>query len=423
MKQHKKTGFSHVEAILIILVIAVIGALGYVFYGHYMQKPDVSSNKTTENIPIMPEHGSVLAYRVDASDKSNSKVSLIGLDGKTIASLTTKYSQGFYTRTGEDGFLVVNDKTSSNLSILSPNGTISPIPESLNISLQDIRPALIGKSTLLSIQYSSDFKKEKFVKTDLIKGTETTIFEATAAPGPTGQSSNLLDIATMSSDGNTAYILSGTSGKTVIVDTVTTEGISLITVDLLSGKYDVKPLPGICYGTCAISKDGNMIAYSIYTVDGKEPEHVNIWDGEGLQLDTPHIYNVSTGKDIEVSTKGYTSSRSFQASAYSPDGLYLSAYVNYLVDGANQYSIQIVSVVTGAVVYQINPRGSDNAQVGILGWSGDHSFVYENTDANDWENGPWTNSIHDMDTTTGKISDILKSTSNDYANWYGLINY
>ena len=415
MKKQKQSGFTHIEIIIVVIALALIGTLGFVFYKNYIQKDNLAQQANQNSSANKPDNtithnSSVLVFQ--SGDSINSKMSIANPDGKVEHEITSNANSSKYSLAGlgfiDGSSFLTNNQSMTDFSILSYDGSSSPINTKVNSYLKDSvvdfytkresshridSYVLVNKDTLIaSVEEPILYK---LISINLATGDISTLITTKAIINNHGFGYEPIHLKEVSADGNIVYLFSEDAN----INAADIPGNSLISYNISTKKYTTKTIPSNVaitpqnYGN--VSKDGEHIAYQ-----NNGDKVVN------------HIFNVGTGSDItssdELSLENTPSDFSF-----SPDSKYLATTGSPSGDILNDLSeIQIVSVINGKVVQTINlpdTSGPDD-NIAVAGWMGDHTLVYYSFKITpDINTSGLSNSVHSVDAVTGKIFDYPSS--------------
>lgn len=262
---------------LAVIVLLGVSTLAFVHFHKSNKVSNLSaSTASSSNIsqittPPASAPSTVLVFQ-PSRNSSNSRTSIVGLNGKVLHTFSSNASSNTYTDSGfpignpgllEGSFLITTDKLGSSFAILTADGKVTNIASSLNSLLaastlpnspRELLSSVIsaGKGTFYALESSSDTTAVKLVKIDLLAGTKTTLLTAESTEQGYNYNSPLW-LVTVSRDGKTAYLISNDAK----LGSTNSPGISLVACNTSTGNFTTKALPdGIDPEGASVSKDG-----------------------------------------------------------------------------------------------------------------------------------------------------------------------
>ena len=355
--------------------------------------------------PLQP-NASILVFQANTGS-SLVTTSLVGLDGVTKSAFmsdptSATYDSSFFSQERtlliEGDALLASNNAHSSFSLLSPNSSKTPVSSSLTSLLLapgrndpiTLAYGITSGDNLFALDFGSDgSNKVDYVKINLATGATTKLLSAASTFVPQNGNSVTDELlpSTISLDGKMMYLLA----KDAKIDSVDLIGESLVSLNLLTGKFTTKPLPQGDYSGAAVSKDGNLVVYQTYVMNNNYAVFSN------------HIYNVGAGKDVLIPSEGLGLVHNDPTNvSFSPDGLYLVELGGHIANsGKTGIALQIFSTKNMTLAHQSEfesfQKGASNKVSGI-GWAGDHVMVYV-TDSSQ-------KVAHSIDAVTGKVFDF-----------------
>ena len=253
----------------------------------------------TATAPPAPVTASVVVFR-PSTTATSSTTSIVALDGTIKHSFTSRAEEATYgTAYAQSNLLLLEastlltvDKSWSVFGVLGPDGSATRTAASLAALLGGnghpnspntlSHGVTLGKSTLLALQSSTSSSDVQFVKIDLVGGSTTTLL--TAHPTSLGLPQLRLLPDSISHDGKKVYLLA----SDVTINSRAVSGVSLVTLDLTTGNFELKTLQAqIDPSLATVSSDGSLVGYQV--------EGVN----NGYASWTTHIYDVQSASDTK----------------------------------------------------------------------------------------------------------------------------